>query len=377
MLHALLVAALADDVAPNAPEVGGHLVGVAARDDVGAAPGAGGGAVVGLRAVGPLWAEAVVDVGWTPGGVRTTFVPQLRLFATPRDGRMAVSLAVGAGAALSPGVVRAQVHASVATDLRLSKSVSLRLEGGWAPVGRSLAVVRFTGGLVWSPRVRPKVDVWLPYPDCRWVDELDPAAQAAYLRELGAAGRGADGASVDAAPPAEVPRVTGRWLVVRPGAAVRDASGQVVARAGDDGSVFVPDGVGDVVLEDGAWVTPPPQVEGYLTWRYAPPAQVVVRFALNSAELDEAARVSVRGVASEPGPWRWRVVGSYSEEGDAVANRALAVARATAVRDALLADGLAPDQVVAIDVRPPLPGVVLEAQRVAWIEPVTDDEVGP
>jgi hypothetical protein len=90
------------------------------------------------------------------------------------------------------------------------------------------------------------------------------------------------------------------------------------------------------------------------TWR--------VGFEANSAEVPPAFQPLLEAAAERTGAWSWRLVGSYSEEGRQEANEALALARAEAVRDVLVALGLPPERLL-VEAGPPDPTLSMAEQR--------------
>lgn len=345
----LISALFATALAGSAPLVEVHATALSEFADEQGAPGVGGGVVVGVNAFGPLWMEAVVEGGWTPAApARVALWPRLRVFATPRDDthRAALSFAAGAGIQALPASARGQFDVSTALDVRVGHNLALRFEGGWAPTTTTLSATRFTVGLAWSRPVaepvaeQPVPTPWLPYPECRFVG---PAEADAYF---------GDGLVV-ATRSEPVSLVTGP---ARPAPSA-------------DGAVWVTPGSGDIAPDTLRFA-------GHQVWARRLPEPVTVVFALSESTLgaDEIARIRAAAAAPEVA---WRVYGSYSAEGDPDTNRALALARAQAVREVLLDAGVPASRVLTADVVAPQADASLEAQRTASLVPELAPEGSP
>ena len=114
----------------------------------------------------------------------------------------------------------------------------------------------------------------------------------------------------------------------------------------------------EVAPETALWVVPDP------------PGPAEVRFPSGMATLDAEARAAVQALAAAAGEWTLEVRGGFSIEGTPDRNEALASARAVAVREALLADGVDASRVRIGPNLPIDPALPPERQRVATLVPV-------
>ncbi|HMV68534.1 MAG TPA: hypothetical protein PKA64_16915, partial [Myxococcota bacterium] len=137
----------------------------------------------------------------------------------------------------------------------------------------------------------------------------------------------------------------------------------------------VDDAVLEVVGGGRAQELPVVALSDRVTWLRAEAPEVRrVMFGLDSSELDPLARLALEELASRTGEWSWEVHGSASPEGRVDDNRALAEARAGAVRDALIQLGLPAERVVVGDLDAPDPGLPPEEQRAVRLVPVRRGE---
>lgn len=353
MLSALWVSAA---LAGSAPLVEAHAVALTTFSDEQGAPGVGGGAAFGVNAFGPLWMEAVLEGAWTPvSGPRVAMWPRLRVFATPRDEthRAALSFAAGAGIQILPTPARGQFDLSTALDVRVAHNVALRFEGGWAPTTTTLGATRFALAVVWSRRRDDAPAVhevasqpWLPFPECRFVG---PTEAAEYF-----------GDEVSDHGPLPTASAT---------APVAEGSRVGSAAPSPKSDVWVTPGSGEIAPEE-------LRFSEHTVWARRLPPPMTVVFALADATLSNVDTAKIVSLAAAPGVV-WRVHGSYSIEGDLELNRALGLARAMAVRDALIGAGVPADHIVTTDVVEPDADATAEAQRSATVLAELPREVSP
>lgn len=138
----------------------------------------------------------------------------------------------------------------------------------------------------------------------------------------------------------------GVGLTVAPGATPQDGAERVIAATG-----------ARQIAYGGNWLTVPAFEPSRPACTVAAMATVEARpilFVTGSAELDPASLATVNNVAGiihlctrDPG-MRVVVGGHTDSEGDDTANYSLSVARAKAVRDALIARGIAPEKITAV-----------------------------
>lgn len=223
--------------------------------------------------------------------------------------------------------------------------------------------------------------VWIPHPWCEWIpieeagDELAALPPETKVRvvkpgflptEVDAAG--AAGAQMEPLPPQGALTIAG----TSPDR-VR-LTGQE-ARLGRTGSLSMLAGEGVVKLHVEGGGRRLDQViavsAGRALWVDIPdPQPLVVYFPVRSAVVDPGSRSTLKQVVADAGDWSFEVAGSASPEGDVKENEALAVARAQAVRDVLIAAGLPAERVRVGASYAPDPKLPLEEQRMARVTPV-------
>ncbi|MCB9665371.1 MAG: hypothetical protein H6732_14765 [Alphaproteobacteria bacterium] len=386
LLPALGLAAWA---APT-PMVEVHGLGVLEAPGTEAMQGAGGGVVLGLRAWKPLWGELLIDASWldeAPAAglagtlpLRLGVAGQLRAFLTPRDSRhAAVSVALGLGLDVLP-TPTLLAHGSAALDVYVHRDVGLRLEAGYLGHPISGGGPRLALGVVWSPR-KPEPEPepepapllpWQLFPVCAWTDEegaMAAIAEREAAREAALRGEDAAALAADAAAPGG-----GLLVLALPGDVVRVSDGATLPTDGEGVALLrAPAAIVELEVVGGGRVAriPAQLVDGHATWlRAPPPEERRALFELGSAVLVGDALAEVQAWAARTGGWTWRLHGSFSPEGDAVGNHALAKQRAHAVAEALLAAGVPAAQVVEADPEEPDPSLTPEAQRAVRMVPV-------
>lgn len=367
------------------PMVEAHVHGAVERPDADRFTGVGAGVEVGLNIIGPLWGELMADVGWlASNNVRLGFAPQLRVYATPRDKKAALSFVAGVGADVLP-TPRVLVHAGGALDVFATRDVAVRMEAGYVTHGLPVGGARFAVGVVWSPAPREEPDDgdnWVPYPVCDW---RHPDEVAAYLEALEAQGAAAaEETAADAVPvavveaPAEPPPPSGEVVVIgTPGDVMR--AGEQEVFAGPDGVAVLrlpPGGVAIEVEGGGRKISEPTGVsEDHVTWmRVPPPKPSYVYFAQWSAEITPSTIENLAGLLANAGAYKWVVHGSHSTDGTAEANAKLAQQRAEAVRETLIALGAPEDDVTIGAPDVPDPDLSAESQRNVRVQPVVGEE---
>ncbi len=219
--------------------------------------------------------------------------------------------------------------------------------------------------------------VWVPGPVCQWLPTEE--AELAFLRTSadpaavatlgGSEGSGDDtvasgprGDLVVAAWPGDVVTVDDRPLDVAPDgiawANLPEGPASVRVVGGGRREVL------DVAVSADAtlWVSPG-AVE-----------PVELRFEVGSSELEGPSAATLDALADTLGGWHLRIWGSFSVEGDPVANEALALARAESARDRLLLAGIPAEQLHLLPPHSPAATLTAEEQRVAVLEPVAPGE---
>jgi len=345
---------------------------------VGAGEVAGGvGGSVGLT-VQSFDLELAADLALGPGSLGLVR-PQARWSPLGTD-RPGPHVLVGGGVMFADGSDDGALVAGLGGDLSVKP---------WRPRVQLLGALRrdnttavlLTLGLAHRPArktapagVAPDFDaamVWVPGPVCQWLpsDEASDAflgvdADPERVEKVpnptggtgGTAGEGPRGDLVVAAFPGDVVTVDDRPLEVA-----------------DDGVAWsnLPEGPATVrVLGGGRRVVFDLAVAADATlWVTVPEAEKVeLRFRVGSADLEGSSASTLDQLADTLGAWRVRVWGSYSAEGDRVANEALAQQRAEHTRDRLVAAGVPPENVEVLPPRTPLAERSLEDQRVAVLE---------
>ncbi|MCK6503763.1 OmpA family protein [Myxococcota bacterium] len=370
-------AAAAPGDGPTAPRTQGSAwawgaVGEQARPDL---VGGGLGAALGLRLARPLYLDLAGEAGldgqaepWL--GAR----PELRLFLAPRlSPEASLSLTLGGGLRWA-GPVHPDLSVGAALDLPGGGRLQPRVQARYLldPTGGG-STLQAGVGLAWprpaAPTPAPPVEAAAtpapPGPPARldWTWVPHPISACVDTRLLGERG-GAQGDGSDRPPsPLDGVRLPdgldlqallqptqGSLIVVAlPGDQV-EVAGRPVRLAADATAVtHAPEGPIEVRIRGAGQlqVLQPAIAGGYAVWvRSRPdPTPVTLSFAQGSAELTAADREVLVTLAQNAGDWRFELRGSFSPEGDLARNRALALARAEAVRDALLAAGLPPTRV--------------------------------
>jgi hypothetical protein len=387
------------DAADVQPVVEVRAAGAAGAEAGSPWSGVGGGVRAGAQAAGPLWISAGVDViARPPLAPRITVAPELRLYATdPRVGRAALSVAAGGGidVRLDPSEARRVaplLFGEASLDVHVRAPWSVRLSVGYASGIDGKGAATLGLGLLWMRGAAPPPPVeeapapvaeaerWLPYPVCAWTSER--VAERAF-RDLEARRPPLPGERA----PAEVEGTAGST-----GRPPRQGEVVVVAFPGDivhflgDEQVVDADGIsrftvrvdGDeaqVDVDGGGRSQPIPLVAqpGRVTWlRAEAPEPQRVGFEVDSYEITEATRERLVALAGATGRWGWELHGSYSPEGAVDRNRALAEARAEAVRAELLRLGLSPEQVRVGPLDEPDAALSPEEQRAVRLVPVRE-----
>jgi hypothetical protein len=111
-------------------------------------------------------------------------------------------------------------------------------------------------------------------------------------------------------------------------------------------------------------------VNGQATWvRSRPPVPVYVAFELGSAEVGGRQFARLENLGALAADWHFDIVGSYSPEGNLEQNLILARARAQAVYDLLIRQGLPADHLHILDPLTPIPNTSPDAARSARVIP--------
>lgn len=223
--------------------------------------------------------------------------------------------------------------------------------------------------------VSPAGQVWVSHPLCAWVSAADaPALIATAPHPVTVVAPGYRPVVIDPASP--------RDLVLEPAA----HGGAVVVAAAPGDHVFVDDTPVPVGPDGVALVNTPNALvavriegggrqvdvelapaDGWGVWYRASATPVVeVRFPQGSATPGPEVQAIVSQLVGLAADRRYRLQGSYSPEGDEVANQRLAVRRAEAVRDLLVARGLDPARLELLPVSP-LPSDDPAASRVVVV----------
>ncbi len=222
--------------------------------------------------------------------------------------------------------------------------------------------------------------IWVPHPVCAWVRPSETALleglapdqplrvespgylpvtlTAGTTGELALAPAPRQGSLVLKASPGDHVRVSGQTVLLN------DRGLAVVTLAEGDERVVVIGG-GRVERHDlGIF-------DGHGIWvRAGEPSARRIAFATGRSDLGPRARSDLADLVDTRGDWRLSVQGSHSPEGDAVANVALAEARADAVIAALIAAGVPPERVVRLPASPPEEGLSRAEQRAAVVRPL-------
>lgn len=380
----------------------------------------------------PSWSIGL-DLAAGGGPLRVEAAPLVRLWM-PRDADgPRLSLGVGGGVALDAGpapLLLSSLTADFSPGRRWQPRVGLR--GSWSPALGGDGPTRSTGGVAlelgaaWNTRseaaispepvavdpaggpaepvaavapapaepattptpdpVPPMVTtpaaakVWVPHPWCEWMSAEDANKLLATLPaetrvEVSAAGYlpASVGPGAGAVVLTPAPEQGAMVIVARVGDQVRVDGVPVSVDA--EGLAVVNAGVGDhpiEVLGGGRRESLEASIaSGYVVWlRAGEPAPARVRFASGSATVSATEAAGVDRLAANVGAWGFQVQGGASPEGNPEANAVLAVSRANAVRDRLIAAGVAADRVVLLPPAAPIEGLNPADQRAVTITPV-------
>jgi len=313
--------------------------------------------------------------------------PRLHLFPAAAEGPRG-HLVVGGGAWNDAAGIAPVAEVGVGIDLgagSLRPRVVASFAAGPEQPGRALLTVGFVRHPSPEPALEPVAEVprfdaamvWVPDPVCEWLPPDDASGrweQAAVrsdptetnvIADPDAASGTADGESapvgdlVVAALPGDVVQVEGTLLAV-------DADGVAWTQA--------PPGRTEIVVRGGGReerATVALAAEGTVWYAAPAPEQSIrVTFPAGSAELPASSEVALRTFHELLEGWHVEVWGSFSPEGNAFDNEALAHARAEAIAAALEAQGLSPERIRVLPARLPEPGVPPEQQRAAVLTPV-------
>lgn len=232
------------------------------------------------------------------------------------------------------------------------------------------------------PGIQPEdASIWVPHGYCEHHDAADGLERLDHLD--------GDQPVVVSAPgylPAFVPaeQLSGLQLEPAPaqGALVIVAApgdlilvDQVVVETGDDGVALlnVPEGSHTVEVSGGGRhaIGKISVSQGHATWLRPEGAEPhLARFAAGSAALSVAEQRRVAELADQRAGYSYVLQGGHSPEGDPEANKALARARAEAVRAALIAAGVPEEQIELMPAAAPTLDGDPEAQRSCMITPV-------
>lgn len=374
LLLAGLLAGGPAQAAPTGAVHGWGAVGEPGRADLG---GGGLGLALGLPLAERLHLDLAVEGGL--GGSPAPWLsarPELRLFLSPRVAPAAALSVVAGGGLRWSETLHPDLSVGAALDLPGQGRLVPRLQGRYLldPTGEGSTIL-LGAGFAW-PRPRPPAVVEAPAPpppEESWIWVPHPVR--ACVLESGL--RHAEAGAADVGPPppsspvqaAAIPPGLDLAALLNPtqGSLVIAASpgdevqvGGVILPLGPDGIAVTtaPEGPIRVILR-GAGRTramEPSVAAGYAVWirHELDPSPHLVAFGQGSATLSDDALARLRTLVENAGGWRFELQGRYSAEGTAELNRDLAMARAAAVRDALLAAGLPADRIAMA----PVPGSV-------------------
>lgn len=368
----LLVAAVCAWAATGTAEA--HLAAATGRSERPDLQGAGAGLALGLQPVPRLSLEGHAEAFslGTPAW-RVDLRPELRWWLTDPDhpkGSASVAAGVGAGRYDDYGGDAAwhpRVTVTGAVDLPVEPHLAVRVGAGPAFDGSGTVSLRLTAGALVGPRrdepprpvvaaaPAPEDRVWIPHPVCRWVPRGEVATWAGELHPAVALRLAVDAGLVEVAPP---PAQGSLLLAARPGDRV--TIGGVPSGLAEGGLALVTAPEGPVAVEvvggGRRWSDTLAVGNGYASYVRVPdPPPMEVRFGRGSATVAPADAERVRAIAAAAGDWRFEVLGQHSPEGARVANERLALARARAVAEVLVAAGVPADRVtwtVAADEQP-------------------------
>jgi hypothetical protein len=237
-----------------------------------------------------------------------------------------------------------------------------------------------------APEARPGVQppdatIWIPHPHCQHGDAAEGLEHLDHLD--------ADQPVVVSAPgylPAFVPAEQLSGLQLEP--APPQGALVIVAAPGDE---ILVDGVRVPTGEDGVALLNVPEgshavevsgggrhangtisvSQGHATWLRPPgPEHQHAFFAPGSSALSDAALEGIRALAAQRGGYGYVLQGGHSPEGDPELNKALAHARAAAVRAALIEAGVPEDRIGLMPIAEPTLSADEAAQRSCVITPV-------
>jgi outer membrane protein OmpA-like peptidoglycan-associated protein len=230
-----------------------------------------------------------------------------------------------------------------------------------------------------APDARPRDWSWVPHPVSACVEtDLLGAASAAAGDPSSAAHVGLPGLALPSGLDLRAllhPTQGSLVVVAQPGDEVVVSGRQVPLGADATAVSNAPEGPIEVQIRGAGQlqVLMPAIASGYAVWvRSRPdPSPAVISFAQGSSTLAPQDLERLAALAQNAGGWRFELRGSSSPEGDAASNRALAQARAQAVKDALLAAGLPAARVqVAPEPEQAAAGLPAAEQRVCKILPL-------
>ncbi|HND31733.1 MAG TPA: hypothetical protein PLA94_17145 [Myxococcota bacterium] len=393
----LLSLALAEPL-PWAASAGLHATAVPADGSV--APGFGLQGAMSWRASRMLWPgfQAMIDPIPEP-----TFAggPTVRLFLP----RSPLWMEILGGVAWKHGL-QAQLGGGFGGDFLLTKQVGIRVQADWMLLGPQPLAVVSVGGLFHSAPLRPVAPpsypapavvptpapvpapaaappgsqiqpagarLWVPHPVCRWIDASEASLYPGATVRVEAPGYLPANLTLPGSLSLSPTPAQGTLMVVAwPGDRLRVGAAELQPGADGVAMVSVPVGPIEVEVTGGgrSEVLQAAVVNSRATWvrSHAPPP-VDIRFEMGSAVVGGRQLARLENLAALSAGWHFDIVGSYSPEGNREQNIALANARAQAVRDMLLGQGIPADHLHILDPVPPEPGTPPEVARSARVVP--------
>jgi len=373
--------------ATAAPTLGNVDLQASFLDTESAAPAVGGGIGIFVEPAVLLDGQASVS----PFGFGADFMLGARGFPMGRTDGSGLGLGLHGGLALRDGLSPV-VGGSVFADLPSAGSPALRAQLQYLIHSDGVGQARLSIGLLWGPRsdevvpevaTNPVVEdperVFVTYPVCEWtaVDELKavsqilaerptmvekakqmPAKLADVLRaDFEHTEARIQGSLVISAMPSDSVTVDGRALAL-------DDEGFAVLTVGERPHEIRVVGGGRVDQRTVGIV------DGYGVWVVAsePPEQLVL-FDVGGDVLSSSAATQIADIAAVAGEWSFEIRGSFSAEGDLVANRALANRRAESVGSALQQAGVAKERLTVLTAAESPKGLTPAQQRNATIRP--------
>lgn len=335
--------------------------------------------------------------------------PSVRLFLP----RSPLWMEVLGGVAWNNGI-QAQLGGGFGADLSLTQRVGIRVQADWMLVGSQPLAVVSVGGLFHSAPLRPvpapsypspsatlappppvpspspapspaptpsppteirpaSARLWVPHPVCRWIDASEAALYPGATVRVEAPGYLPSTLTLPGNLSLTPAPAQGTLMVVAwPGDQLR--VGGVELKPGADGVAMLSVPVGLVTAEiiggGRSETLEASVVNTQATWvRSHAPLPVEVRFDMGSAVVGGRQLARIEGIGLQAGRWHFDIVGSYSPEGNLEQNVWLARARAQAVYDALVSQGVPADHLHLLEPRPPAPGTSPEAARSARVIP--------